>query len=195
VSAKTGLAYPETYLLFLNTSVLRRLMMRYRVDARIYRKVPAALRQTLARIGIGGDVFIKDHANFFDALHLLLALASVDGHPCRFLQGFDAEAIAHLGGTSWRTTETNELLNCYAEWRFLDLADDDELRRRYHHRIRPFRSAAHVRSLVPLTPASFARLAWIDGLVAKLAAATEPSGGAPRTLRESRETQPQFLSP
>lgn len=124
VSAKSGLAYPETYLLFLNAAVLRATMNRYHVDARIYRKAPVALRDKLRRLGIGNAVFVKDYANFFDTLHLLLALAIADGHPCRFLQGFDAQAIAHVGGTSWRTTQTKELIDCYADWRFLDLADD-----------------------------------------------------------------------
>ena len=178
VSARTGHAYPETYLLFLNAAVLRGLMGRYGVDARIYREVPSALRATLGRIGIGGNVFVKDYANFFDTLHLLLALAIADGHRCRFLQDFDADAIAHVGGTSWKTAQTKELLNCYAEWRFLDLAADEDLQRRYRRRTRPFRSAAHVRSLIPNTPEAFARLAWIDALVERLAAA-RPTGDAP----------------
>ena len=174
ISAKSGLAYPETSFLFLNAPVLRALMNRYHVDARIYRKLPAALRDTVRVLGIDGGVFIKDYANFFDTLHLLLALAIADGQPCRFLQGFDARAIAHVGGTSWRTTETKALINCYADWRFLDLADDEGLHRRYQSRTRPFRSAADARSSIPLTPESFARLAWIDALVGQLAAATGP---------------------
>jgi len=172
ISAKSCLAYPETSFLFLNAPVLRAVMNRYHVDARIYRKLPAALRDTVRRIGIDGAVFIKDYANFFDTLHLLLALAIADGHSCRFLQGFDARAIAHIGGTSWRTTETKELINCYVDWRFLDLADDEGLHRRYRSRTRPFRSAADVRASIPLTPESFARLAWVDALVGRLAAAT-----------------------
>ena len=193
ISAKSGLAYPETWLLFLNVAVLRTLMNRYHVDARVYRKVPAALRDTVSRLGIDGTVFIKDHANFFDTLHLLIALAIAEGHPCRFLQGFDARAIAHIGGTSWRTTETKELINCYADWRFLDLANDAALHRRYRSRTRPFRSAADVRSSIPLTPESFARLAWIDALVDRLAAATVPRPAEP-AREKSTNTQMQVQS-
>lgn len=189
ISAKSGLAYPETSFLFLNAPVFRTLMNRYHVDARIYRKLPVALRDTVRRLGIDGAVYIKDYANFFDTLHLLLALAIAEGHPCRFLQGFDARAIAHVGGTSWRTTETKELINCYADWRFLDLADDEELHRRYRSRTRPFGSAADVRSSIPLTPETFARLAWIDALVGRLAAATEPrreqSSGRPSSAAQA----------
>ena len=193
VSAKSGIAYPETSFLFLNAPVLRALMNRYHVDARIYRKLPTALRDTVRGLGIDGAVFIKDYANFFDTLHLLLALAIADGHPCRFLQGFDARAIAHVGGTSWRTTQTKELINCYADWRFLDLADDEELHRRYRSRTRPFGSAADARSSIPLTPESFARLGWIDALVGRLAAVTDPRHERPSALRSS-EAQAQVQS-
>jgi hypothetical protein len=169
VSATTGIAYPETYLLFLHTAVLRELMARYHVDARIYRQAPRALRAVVARIGLVEGVFIKDYAKFFDTLHLLLALGMSEGRSVRFLQRFDSDAVAHLGGTSWKTSETKELIDCYVDWRFLDLAGDDELRRRYGHRTRPFESAAQVRAAIPMTPEAFARVAWIDALVEKLA--------------------------
>jgi len=169
VSARTGIAYPETYLMFLHTALLRELMARYHVDARIYREAPRALRPVVARIGLGEGVFIKDYGTFFDTLHLLLALGMSEGRSVRFLQGFDSDAVAHLGGTSWKTSETKELIDCYVDWRFLDLADDDELGHRYRHRTRPFESSAQARATIPMTPEAFARVAWIDALVEKLA--------------------------
>jgi len=175
VSAKTGLPYPETYLLFLNVTVLKDLMARYHVDARIYRNVPASLKDKLATVGMGGGVYVKDDRTFFDTLHLLLALAYADGIACHFVQGFGKEAIAHVGGTSWKASETKELIDCYVDWRFLDFVDDDELRRRYRHRTRPFRSAAEVRAAIPMTPEAFATVAWIDALIDRLAASTARS--------------------
>lgn len=180
VSARTGIAYPETYLMFLHAALLRGLMARYHVDARIYRKAPAVLRDRVAGLGLVEGVFLKDYATFFDTLHLLLALAMADGHSLRFVQEFGSDAIAHLGGTSWKTTETKELIDCYVDWRFLDLADDDDLRRRYRQRTRPFRSAAGVRASIPMTPEAFARVAWIDALVSKLAAASAAANRAER---------------
>ena len=169
ISGKTGLPYPETYLLFLNVTVLNDLMARYHVDARIYRDVPARLRETVATVGLGGGVYVKDNRTFFDTLHLLLALAYADGFACRFVQDFGRDAIAHLGGTSWKASETKELIDCYVDWRFLDLLDDEELRRRYRHRTRPFESAADVRAAIPMTPEAFATVAWIDALIDRLA--------------------------
>jgi len=169
VSGRTGLPYPETYLLFLNVTVLKELMARYHVDARIYREVPATLRETVAAVGLGGGVYVKDNRTFFDTLHLLLALAYANGSACHFVQGFGKEAIAHIGGTSWKASETKELIDCYVDWRFLDFVNDDELRRRYRHRTRPFRSAADVRAAIPMTPEAFATVAWIDTLIDRLA--------------------------
>jgi hypothetical protein len=169
ISAKTGFAYPETYLMFLHAAVLRDTMARYHVDARIYREAPQPLRPELRRVGLSDGVFIKDYGTFFDTLHLLLALATADGYACRFLQRFGRDAIAHVGGTSWKTAETKELIDCYVDWCFLDLDDSAEMRRRYRHRTRPFRSAAEVRAAIPMTPEAFARVAWIDALVARLA--------------------------
>ena len=170
VSALTGLPYPETYLLFLNAAVLKALMARYHVDARIYRRAPPSLTGTLERVGLRDGVFVKDHANFFDTLHLLLVAAIADGSACRFVQGFGKDAIAHVGGTSWKASETKELIDCYADWRFLDFIDDDDVRRRYRYRTRPFQSAADVRAAIPMTPEAFATVAWIDTLVDRLAA-------------------------
>jgi hypothetical protein len=181
VSDITGLPYPETYLMFLHAAVLKDLMARYHVDARLYRDVPDNVREVVARVGLGGGVYLKDNRTFFDTLHLLVALAYADGRACRFVQSFGKEAIAHLGGTSWKTSETKELLDCYVDWRFLDFVDDEELRRRYRHRTRPFGGAAEVRAAIPMTPEAFATVAWIDALLDRLAAS--PARSAPKAPR------------
>jgi hypothetical protein len=168
VSEKTGLTYPETFFLYLNTPVLREIMSRYAVDARIYRAAPARVRPIIERVGLGQGVFYKDYLTFFDTLHLLLGLAVAGGFGLRFLQHVDQRAIAHVGGTSWKTAETKELIDCYIDWRFLEIARDEQLRRRYARRLRPFRSADAVRAAIPMTPEAFARLAAVDGVVDRL---------------------------
>lgn len=178
VSERTGLAYPETYLLFLNTPVLRDIARRYDVDARSYRAVPEHLRSVVQRMGLGGGVFVKDHATFFDTLHLMLVLAIAEGLDFRFLQWVDDDSIAHLGGTSWKTLETKELIDCYVDWRFLELVHDDVVRRRYAHRFRPFESAAQVRAAIPMTPEAYARVAWVDEIVDRLTRAPGAHGPA-----------------
>jgi hypothetical protein len=163
---KARVTYPETYFLFLNTPVLRDIMARYHVDARIYRAAPEGVRAILERIGLSHGV--KDHLGFFDALHLMLCLAMAEGFEYRFLQHVDRHAIAHVGGTSWRTRETEALIDCYIDWRFLELVRDEPLRHRYARRLRPFTSAAEVRAAIPMTPDAFARLTMVDRVVDRL---------------------------
>ena len=183
VSNKTGLSYPETFFLYLHTAVLTDIMSRYHVDARGYRAAPAHVRAALASIGMISGVYYKDHATFFDTLHLMLALALTEGYDYRFLQWVDEHAIAHLGGTSWKTPETKELIDCYIDWRFLELSHDPTLLGKYGRRFRPFRSAAEVRSAIPLTPEAFARIAWIDALFDRLSAGdADRASATPRTV-------------
>ena len=177
ISARTGLPYPETYLLYLNTQVLCGIMRRYNVEARIYPVAPARVRDLLARIGIGPGVYVKENKRFFDTLHLMLALAGAEGFEVAFLHGADERAIAHIGGTSWQTRATKELVECYVDWRFLEMADD-EVRRRYARRFRPFDSAAQVRAAIPMTPEAFAKIAWADALVDRLASTRCTAGPA-----------------
>lgn len=169
-SEKTGLTYPETYFLYLATTVLQEIAARYRVDARNYRVIPAHLRPVIARMGVVGGVFVKDHATFFDTLHLMLMLAIGEGYDFRFLQCADERSITHLGGTSWRTEETKDLIDCYRDWRFLESVDDAQLRRRYARRFRPFRSAIDVRAVMPMTPRNFDLMTRLDELVDRLGA-------------------------
>ena len=178
ISERTGLPYPETYFLFLNTPVLRDIARRYHVEARTYQAVPEHLRSVVERVGLGQGVYVKDHATFFDTLHLMLILAIAEGFESRFLQWVDDSSIAHLGGTSWKTPETKELVECYVDWRFLELVDDDVVRRRYAPRFRPFRSAAQVRAAMPMTPDVYARVAWIDDIVDRLTRALAQRGPA-----------------
>ena len=178
ISERTGLPYPETYFLFLNTQVLRDIARRYRVEARTYHAVPEHLQSVVDRVGLGHGVFVKDHVTFFDTLHLMLTLAIADGFESRFLQWVDHSSIAHLGGTSWKTPETKELIECYVDWRFLELMHDDVVRRRYAHRFRPFRSAAQVRAAIPMTPEAYARVALVDEIVDRLTRALAQRGPA-----------------
>ena len=181
-SARTGLSYPETYWLCLDALILRDIMARYHVDARVYHDVPDAVRDVIVRVGFCDGVFFKDNKRFFDTLHVLLAIAVAEGYAFRFLQAIDAKSVVHLGGTSWQTNETKELTECYIDWRFLELCNDAEVRAQYAPRFLPFRSSADVRAAIPMTPEAFAKAAWVDDLVARLAAAGRRTTAVTRAL-------------
>lgn len=167
IGRKSGLAYAETFFLILNAPLLRDIMRRHRVGARVYRTVPARLRALVARIGLRDGIVFKDHHDYLDTLHLLVALALAEGNTLGFRDSADG-AIVHLGGTSSGAPETKDLLDHYLHLRFLELANDRELRVRYRRRFRTFPSADDVRARIPMTPAAFARVAAIDALVERL---------------------------
>jgi hypothetical protein len=167
VGRKSGLAYAETFFLILNAPLLRDIMRRHRVDARVYRKVPARLRALVARIGLRDGNDFKDHHDYLDTLHLLVALALAEGNTLGFRGSADG-AIVHLGGTSSGAPETKDLLDHYLQLRFLELANERELRARYRRRFRTFASSDDVRARISMTPAAFARVGAIDGLVERL---------------------------
>lgn len=169
VGRRAGLPYPDTFFVVLHAPLLRDIMRRHRVDARIYRTAPSHVRAKLARTGLRDGVVLKDHHDFFDTLHLLVALALAEGCDVRFAQAPD-EAIVHVGGTSFGVPETKDLLDRYMQLRFLELADDPLLRKRYRRWLRPFASADVVRARIPMTPAAFARIAAVDRIVERLRA-------------------------
>ncbi|MGE5089315.1 MAG: hypothetical protein ACM3QY_09350, partial [Candidatus Levyibacteriota bacterium] len=93
-----------------------------------------------------------------------------------FLQWVDHGSIAHVGGTSWKTPETKELIECYVDQRFLEFVHDDVVRRRYARRFRPWRSAAEVRASMPMTPQAYAWLEQVDGIVDRIVRALGERG-------------------
>jgi len=167
-STKTGIFYPETFFLFFHTKLLRELMQRHRVDARWYRQAPASATAQLERIGLGPYTFLKDHHNFFDTLHVLLALALSEGMAVRFLGTPRELSVFHVGGTSGGTTQTKSLPELYIHLRFLELADNAILNARYAHLTFPLRSSAELRGRLPQTPEVMRMLQISDELIQRL---------------------------
>lgn len=141
-SRSVPIRFPLTYFLFFNAELLRELMQRYRVDARLYRATPASARNALAGIGLGPTTFWKHYQNFRDTLHVLLALAVADGLKFRFLSADDGVPAMHIGGTSIGTHHAKSLFALYVHLRFLELLDDPLLSRRYAFLTAPLRSSA-----------------------------------------------------
>ena len=133
----------------------------------------------LAPIGLADAVALKDHHDFFDTLHLLLALARADGCDVAYAAAADG-AVVHLGGTSSFVANTKTLLDTYVHLCFLELADA-RVRARYLPRFRPFASSEEVRARIPMTPAAFALIDSVDAVARRIAAAArhgQPAGAA-----------------
>ncbi len=138
-SASTGLAYPQTHLLFLNAPVLRGLMERWGVDARLYRRAPASAAQPFARLGLGPRSYLKPYQSFFDTLHVLLVVAAAEGWQPRFEAVDPAAPVWHVGGTSIGSHHTKHLFALFLHLRFLELVDDATLNQRYAFMAAPLR--------------------------------------------------------
>jgi len=180
-SENVARAYPLTHLLYLNAAILRDLMRRHRVDAGIYRRAPARLRALVESIGLYPGVYMKDYHDFFDTLHLLLALAYAEGGGFGMVEARDADSLFHVGGTSIGTHETKELADLYIHASFIELAADARIAARYAALIAPFACAQAIRRALPDDAATLAVRDSCDALVARLAGAGQPAPRAAAT--------------
>ncbi len=155
-SRSVGAQFPLTFFMFFNAQALRRLMQRYDVDARLYRKTPATAVDAMARVGLGPTTFWKDYHNFRDTLHVLLAVALADGLKFRFLSSTEKRPAMHVGGTSIGTHHTKNLQAHYIHLRFLELLNDPLLNRHY-----AFLSAPLKQSADALAHADLSNPAWL----------------------------------
>ncbi len=153
--------YPHTWFLYLRRESLLSLMRKYRVDARIYHRVPRRLRPALEAAGLGGGQRLKAYLGFFDTLHLLLILAWYEGMEVSYLES----DMRHLGGTSGGSLATRDLRQLYVSLRLLEHAAHPVLTRRYLAAHAPFKRAAE---LLPRLGRSQASLDFIVDLEALL---------------------------
>lgn len=167
-SHKTGLAYPDTYFLFFNTTVLKDIMQRYKVDARIYRKAPSRIKTKLANIGLTEGVYLKDYHDYFDTLHVMLALAYSEGFEVGYLDVDEEVGVFHLGGTSMGTHVTKDLSHLYISMRFLEFVNDPVLFEKYARRYSKFKSSQEIHALLPRTPEGKRMLKILNEIMQKL---------------------------
>ena len=143
-SQSVAITFPLTFFLYFNAEVLRQLMQRYEIDARLYREIPAKAREPMAQVGLGPSVFWKSYHTFRDTLHVLLAVALAEGLKIRFLSSLDKQPAMHVGGTSTGSHHTKDLWALYIHLRFLELLDEPVISRRYAGLTAPLRSSGEV---------------------------------------------------
>jgi len=144
-----GIVYPHTFFLFFNTVVLKKIMQEYGVDARIYKKLTPVVQSRLAAIGLTNGQFIKDYINFFDTLHVLLALSYIEGFQVDYI---DTDRVYHLGGTSMGSQYTKDLSHMYISMRFLEFVNHPLLQEKYLPYLAPFTSSEQIRQKLQPSP-------------------------------------------
>jgi hypothetical protein len=167
-SRSVNITFPSTYFLFFNAEMLRLLMRRYDIDARLYREIPATARYAMARIGLGSGTFWKSYHNFRDTLHVLLGVAVAEGLKFRFLSSDKELPAVHVGGTSIGTHHAKDLYALYLHLRFLELLDDPLLTRRYAFLTAPLRSSAEALAHSEPTNSAWQALPAVETLMRRL---------------------------
>ncbi len=137
------LKVPETFLLFFNTRLIRKLMARYGVGTSPLRwtLVPPAARERLQALGLSESRLPEAHKPYFDTLRLLMMLGIADGHPYRFVEQIPAspapsDKAFHVGGVSDPRSVQGvwALRGSYFWRRALEVAGDPALQSHYRAR-------------------------------------------------------------
>lgn len=164
---KSQWIYPLTHFLYFRVGALRRLMKQYGVGADLYRHVPEPARSRLLELGLREGHPLKSYHNFFDTLHVLIALAYAEGLELCQLEVAEG-GVYHVGGTSIGTYHTKDMFALYSHLRFLELSGDPQLRRRYAILAAPFSDSSELRGRVLEYPEFERGLEVLDNIIERL---------------------------
>jgi hypothetical protein len=160
--------YPLTHFLYFRIEVFKRLMAHYGVGAQAYRQVPELVLGRLQKLGLRKGETMKSYHQFYDTLHVLLALAYADGLSVAQIAPRMADSVYHIGGTSIGTHHTKDLIHLYTQLKFLELSAEPLLQRHYAQIAAPFTSSAEVHAKLVGTAHDFHQIKLVDQLVKKL---------------------------
>jgi hypothetical protein len=160
--------YPLTHFLYFRIDVFQRLMHQYGAGAQAYRQVPERARSRLASLGLRKGETMKSYHEFYDTLHVLLALGYAEGFGVTQIEPGVADSVYHIGGTSIGTHHTKDLISLYTHLRFLELSGEPLLERRYAGIAAPFTSATQVHKQLEGTAHAFDQIELVDRLIDKL---------------------------
>jgi hypothetical protein len=167
-SADGRWVYPLTHFLYFRIEVFKRLMAQYGVGAQAYRQVPELVLSRLRSLGLRKGETMKSYHQFYDTLHVLLALAYADGLSVAQIAPRMADSVYHIGGTSIGTHHTKDLIHLYTQLKFLELSAEPLLQRHYAQIAAPFASSAEVHAKLEGTAHDFHQIQLVDQLVKKL---------------------------
>ena len=134
INPKTGLLFPTTHLMFFNTPLLKSLMNRYGLSALRSNKIPARIEVQITSLGIGYDNLPKGWVDFYDTLHLVIAMAHHEGYGFQKIDLANQDAV-HIGQTSYGL---KRLAYLWLYARLLELPCNREIKPRYWPKLIPF---------------------------------------------------------
>lgn len=129
----TGKEFPGTHFLYLRAALLRDVMVRYKVGAQLYKRIPRNAKPVHEEMGLSLDNPPKEYQSFFDSFLMLSALAMYDGFKVRKLD-IAAGDWEHIGGTSIGLQITKDAVHHYVSSRFLELLSNTAISKEYRRR-------------------------------------------------------------
>jgi hypothetical protein len=143
-------------------------MQEYGVGAQAYHQVPERVLSRFESLGLRKGETMKSYHEFYDTLHVLLALAYADGLSVARIEPQLPDSVYHIGGTSIGTHHTKDLIHLYTHLKFLELSGEPLLQRHYAAIASPFASSAEVHAKLEGTAHDFHQIQLVDRLVKKL---------------------------
>lgn len=134
INPKTGLLFPTTHLMFFNTPLLKSLMNRYGLSALRSYNIPASIEAQINSLGLGYDNLPKGWVDFYDTMHLMIAMAHYEGYGFQKI-GLANQKAVHIGQTTYGLKRMAYLW-LYA--RLLELPCNREIKPRYWPKLIPF---------------------------------------------------------
>ncbi len=134
INPKTGLIFPTTHLMFFNTPLLKSLMNSYGLSALRSYKIPARVETQITSLGVGYDNLPKGWVDFYDTLHLVIAMAHYEGYRFQKIDLANHEAV-HIGQTTYGL---KGLAYLWLYARLLELPCNREIKSRYWPKLIPF---------------------------------------------------------
>jgi hypothetical protein len=161
---KAGLIFPTTHFMFFNIDLLKKVMIRYKIDARQYKKIPGHLIDKLASLNLGYRNYLKDYLTYFDTFNLILAMAFYEKLSVKILD-LAPEDIFHVGSTSYGT---DSIYSLYIQVKLLEMPQNSFLRQRYSHLFSYFADSKAVIDNMPDSMSALQFIAQVNQFISKL---------------------------
>ena len=158
---KANIEFPTTHFMFFNMKLIRMVRSKYKIGAHMYRRIPRQATEGLRSLNLGYHNFPKDYLSVFDTMNLLLAMALFEGFSFRFIEGGPGDFF-HIGGTS---TIGGELHRQFIGLKFLEMAQDEEIRERYANLYPALSRSQDIGAHLPNTWQAHEYVAYIDRVV------------------------------
>ena len=191
VNPKTGLLFPTTHLMFFNTPLLKPLMNRYGLSALCSYKIPARIEAQIHSLGLGYDNLPKGWVDFYDTLHLVIAMAHHEGCNFKKIELRETEAI-HIGQTTYGQQRLSYL---WLHARLLELPCNRDIKDRYWRKLIPFADKKTLLDYFAKQRGDLRDLANLNAVVNALAQKLAERNNSPTTPSAGRSNASEKASP